>query len=296
MYKIGVIERIHNKGLELFDQNKKFQYEIIDDISKENLIKQLPKFDGLTLRVANLGPEILQNCKKLKVISRHGVGYDNVDIDYIDAEKLDGNNYAKLLKNSKGVIVPGGFGDRGIEGKINAIKFCRENKVPFLGICLGMQAAVIEFSRNVCNLKNSNSTEFNKNTEFPVIALIEEWLDKKGSVEHRDVNSNIGGTMRLGEQECKLKKDSNVYEAYKLDSIFERHRHRYEFNNEYKKLLEKNGLIISGISADGTLVEVIELKDHPWFLGCQFHPEFTSKPVEGHPLFMAFINSIKDIK
>mgnify|MGYP001215278103 FL=1 len=220
----------------------------------------------------------------------------NVDIDYIDAEKLDGNNYAKLLKNSKGVIVPGGFGDRGIEGKINAIKFCRENKVPFLGICLGMQAAVIEFSRNVCNLKNSNSTEFNKNTEFPVIALIEEWLDKKGSVEHRDVNSNIGGTMRLGEQECKLKKDSNVYEAYKLDSIFERHRHRYEFNNEYKKLLEKNGLIISGISTDGTLVEVIELKDHPWFLGCQFHPEFTSKPVEGHPLFMAFINSIKDIK
>ena len=218
----------------------------------------------------------------------------DVTINYIDAEELIESNYEQLLKNSEGIIVPGGFGDRGIDGKINAIKFCRENKIPFLGICLGMQAAVIEFSRNVCNLKNSNSTEFDKNTEYPVIALIEEWLDKKGSVEHRDINSDIGGTMRLGEQECLLIKDSNAYESYKADSIFERHRHRYEFNNDFKNLLEKNGLIISGYSSDKTLVEVIELKDHPWFLGCQFHPEFTSKPVKGHPLFMAFINSIKD--
>jgi len=219
----------------------------------------------------------------------------NVEIDYIDAEKLEHSDIS-LLENSKGIIVPGGFGDRGIEGKINAIKYARENKVPFLGICLGMQAAVIEFSRNVCDLKNANSTEFDKNTKYPVIGLIEEWLDKTGSVEYRDINSNIGGTMRLGEQECLLKKDSNAYYAYKIKSILERHRHRYEFNNEYREILQKNGLIIAGQSFDKTLVEIIELKDHPWFLGCQFHPEFTSKPINGHPLFEAFVKSIRDHK
>ena len=217
----------------------------------------------------------------------------NVQIDYVDAEKLE-NSDISLLENSKGIIVPGGFGDRGIEGKINAIKYARENKVPFLGICLGMQAAVIEFSRNVCDLKNANSTEFDKNTKYPVIGLIEEWLDKTGSTEYRDINSNIGGTMRLGEQECLLKKDSNAYYAYKSETILERHRHRYEFNNEYREILKKNGLIIAGKSFDKTLVEIIELKDHPWFLGCQFHPEFTSKPINGHPLFEAFVKSIRD--
>jgi len=219
----------------------------------------------------------------------------NIDIDYVDAEKLNGKDFS-ILENAGGIIVPGGFGGRGIEGKINAVKFAREKKIPFLGICLGMQAAVIEFSRNVCKLKNSNSTEFDKNTKYPVIGLIEEWLDKKGSVEYRDINSNIGGTMRLGEQECILKKGSNIYNAYNMNSIYERHRHRYEFNNEYKKLLEENGLIVSGSSSDGTLVEVVEIKDHPWFLGCQFHPEFTSKPVIGHPLFKAFVESIRDKK
>ena len=217
----------------------------------------------------------------------------NIQIDYVDAEKLE-NSDTSLLENSKGIIVPGGFGDRGIEGKINAIKYARENQVPFLGICLGMQAAVIEFSRNVCNLKNANSTEFDKNTNYPVIGLIEEWLDKTGSVQYRDINSNIGGTMRLGEQECLLEKDSNAYSAYKSEIILERHRHRYEFNNEYKEILKKNGLIIAGQSSDKTLVEIIELKDHPWFLGCQFHPEFTSKPINGHPLFEAFVRSIRD--
>ena len=217
----------------------------------------------------------------------------NIQIDYVDAEKLE-NSDTSLLENSKGIIVPGGFGDRGIEGKINAIKYARENQVPFLGICLGMQAAVIEFSRNVCNLKNANSTEFDKNTNYPVIGLIEEWLDKTGSVQYRDINSNIGGTMRLGEQECLLEKDSNAYCAYKSEIILERHRHRYEFNNEYKEILKKNGLIIAGQSSDKTLVEIIELKDHPWFLGCQFHPEFTSKPINGHPLFEAFVRSIRD--
>ena len=156
-----------------------------------------------------------------------------------------------------------------------------------------MQAAVIEFSRNVCKLKGANSTEFNKKTKFPVIALIEEWLDKTGSVEHRDINSDIGGTMRLGEQECIVNSDSNIFKAYNAKSIFERHRHRFEFNNEFRELLESNGLFVSGTSIDGTLVEVVEIKDHKWFLGCQFHPEFTSKPTVGHPLFNSFISAAK---
>tara|TARA_A200000113_G_scaffold48276_1_gene39602 strand:- start:716 stop:2335 length:1620 start_codon:yes stop_codon:yes gene_type:complete len=238
-----------------------------------------------------------ESYKSLNEAVRHaGVNLGvNVEIDYVDAEKLEEKDNS-LLQNASGVIVPGGFGGRGIEGKINAIKYAREKKIPFLGICLGMQAAVIEFARNVCNLDNANSTEFNKNTEYPVIGLIEEWLDNTGSVEYRDINSNIGGTMRLGEQVCMLEKDSNIFNAYKTKSVLERHRHRYEFNNEFRELLKKNGLIISGKSFDGTLVEVIELENHPWFLGCQFHPEFTSKPINGHPLFEAFVKSIRDYK
>ena len=238
-----------------------------------------------------------ESYKSLNEAVRHaGVNLGvNVEIDYVDAEKLEEKDNS-LLQNASGVIVPGGFGGRGIEGKINAIKYAREKKIPFLGICLGMQAAVIEFARNVCNLDNANSTEFNKNTEYPVIGLIEEWLDNTGSVEYRDINSNIGGTMRLGEQVCMLEKDSNIFKAYKTKSVLERHRHRYEFNNEFRELLKKNGLIISGKSFDGTLVEVIELENHPWFLGCQFHPEFTSKPINGHPLFEAFVKSIRDYK
>ena len=257
-----------------------------NNLKKEILVKIIAKYGNYS-----------ESYKSLNEAVKHaGVNSGvNVNIEYIDAEKLDGKDNS-LLKNSSGIIVPGGFGGRGIEGKINAIKYAREHKIPFLGICLGMQAAVIEFSRNVCNLDKANSTEFNKDTKYPVIGLIEEWLDNKGSVEYRDINSNIGGTMRLGEQECLLEKDSNVYKAYNMNSVLERHRHRYEFNNEYRDLLENNGLIISGKSLDGTLVEVIELKDHPWFLGCQFHPEFTSKPISGHPLFEAFIKSIRDYK
>ena len=238
-----------------------------------------------------------ESYKSLNEAVRHaGVNLGvNVEIDYVDAEKLEEKDNS-LLQNASGVIVPGGFGGRGIEGKINAIKYAREKKIPFLGICLGMQAAVIEFARNVCNLDNANSTEFDKNTEYPVIGLIEEWLDNTGSVEYRDINSNIGGTMRLGEQVCMLEKDSNIFNAYKTKSVLERHRHRYEFNNEFRELLKKNGLIISGKSFDGTLVEVIELENHPWFLGCQFHPEFTSKPINGHPLFEAFVKSIRDYR
>ena len=238
-----------------------------------------------------------ESYKSLNEAVRHaGVNSGvNVEIDYVDAEKLEEKDNS-LLENAGGIIVPGGFGGRGIEGKIKAIKYAREKNIPFLGICLGMQAAVIEFARNVCNLDNANSTEFDKNTEYPVIGLIEEWLDNTGSIEYRDINSNIGGTMRLGEQECMLEKDSNAFNAYKTKSVYERHRHRYEFNNEFRDLLKKNGLIISGKSFDGTLVEVVELENHPWFLGCQFHPEFTSKPINGHPLFEAFVKSIRDYR
>jgi len=253
--------------------------------------------DTISIKIIAKYGNYTESYKSLHEAIKHAGVHAGVDvqIEYIDAENLEGKNYS-FLENSGGIIVPGGFGNRGVEGKINAIQYARENKIPFLGICLGMQAAVIEFSRNVCNLKKANSTEFDKTTDHPVIGLIEEWLDSSGSIEYRDINSNIGGTMRLGEQECIVKKNSNIYDAYKAKSIFERHRHRYEFNNEYRSSLEENGLIVSGSSTDGTLVEVIELKDHPWFVGCQFHPEFTSKPITGHPLFIDFVKSIRDKK
>ena len=214
----------------------------------------------------------------------------DINIDYVDAEKLNDKDHSSLA-NAGGIIVPGGFGGRGIEGKINAIKYARENKVPFLGICLGMQAAVIEFSRNVCKLKNANSTEFDKETKYPVIGLIEEWLDNTGSVEYRDINSNIGGTMRLGEQECALEKESNAYNAYNMSSIFERHRHRFEFNNQFKNDFESNGMIFSGKNIKNNLMETIEIPTHPWFIGVQYHPEYKSTVASPHPLFLAFIKA-----
>ena len=177
--------------------------------------------------------------------------------------------------------MPGGFGDRGIEGKIKSIKYARENKIPFFGICLGMQCAVIEFSRNVCGMNRANSTEFNKLTPFPVISLLEEQKRVK----------EMGGTMRLGSYPCMLKKVTKTHKAYGKDSILERHRHRYEFNNKYKVKMETNGLIVSGTSPNGRLVEIIELVDHPWFIGCQFHPEFKSKPDQSHPLFREFVKA-----
>ncbi|OIO37250.1 MAG: hypothetical protein AUJ72_04910 [Candidatus Omnitrophica bacterium CG1_02_46_14] len=177
--------------------------------------------------------------------------------------------------------MPGGFGDRGVEGKIKAIKYARENKIPFFGICLGMQCAVIEFSRNVCGMNRANSTEFNKTTPFPVISL----LDEQKRVH------DLGGTMRLGSYPCTLKKGTKTYKAYEKDGIHERHRHRYEFNNKYKVKMETNGLIVSGTSPNGRLVEIIELVGHPWFIGCQFHPEFKSKPDRAHPLFRDFIGA-----
>jgi CTP synthase len=194
------------------------------------------------------------------------------------------------IKDVDGIIVPGGFGPRGVENKIRAIQFARENEIPFLGICLGMQLAVIESFRNIANLKDANSTEFNRATPNPVISLITEWTKTDGKKELRDNESDLGGTLRLGLYACNLEPCSISHKAYRQDSIQERHRHRYEFNApKYGKLAEEIGLVVSGVSPDGTLTEIIERRDHPWFVAVQFHPEFKSKPLEGHPLFVSFI-------
>ncbi|HLA50347.1 MAG TPA: CTP synthase [Thermodesulfovibrionia bacterium] len=213
-----------------------------------------------------------------------------VDIQWVDSEEVEKSGAEKFLSDVDSVLIPGGFGERGIEGKIETIQFAREKKIPFLGICLGMQCAVIEFARNVCGLKGANSTEFDLNTPYPVIYLIEEWYDfKTQTIQRRDITSAKGGTMRLGAYPCVLTENSFAYKAYGAKEISERHRHRYEFNNSFKDILVKNGLKISGISPDGELVEIIEIENHPWFFGCQFHPEFKSRPLEPHPVFSAFI-------
>jgi len=213
-----------------------------------------------------------------------------VQIKYIDSETIE-NEGVTQLKGVDAILIPGGFGERGVEGKISTARFARENKVPFLGICLGMQSVVIEFSRNVAGLEGAHSTEFLPNSPHPVIGLITEWQDHEGQTETRDENSDLGGTMRLGAQKCRIQSDSLVFEMYQKDVITERHRHRYEFNNNYLETLEKAGLKFSGKSIDGRLVEVVEIAEHPWFLACQFHPEFTSTPRNGHPLFSGFIRA-----
>ena len=214
-----------------------------------------------------------------------------VNINFVEAENISSKNIKKTLKNADAVLVPGGFGERGIEGMILACKYARENNIPYLGICLGMQVAIIEYARNVLNLKGANSTEFDQNTKHPVIGLITEWNDISGKKEKRDKNSDLGGTMRLGGQLCKLKKGSNSLRMYKNTEIIERHRHRYEVNPKYKEDMIKKGLDVVGTSIDGKLVEMIEIPKHKWFLACQFHPEFTSNPRDGHPIFNSYIKS-----
>lgn len=216
-----------------------------------------------------------------------------VNIEYIDSEMLEQGGVAKLERNLDAILVPGGFGSRGVEGKILAAKYARENKIPYFGICLGMQIALIEYARNVANMPNASSTEFDKQTPYPVVALVTEWINQAGQKEVRHDHSDIGGTMRLGGQLCRLEPNSLVRRIYGEDEIIERHRHRYEVNNELLPAIEKKGLKVSGRSATENLVELIELPDHPWFVGCQFHPEFTSTPRDGHPLFSAFIDAAK---
>lgn len=213
----------------------------------------------------------------------------NVEIAYVESEDIQKNG-TDCLSKMDAILIPGGFGDRGIEGMIQSIEYARKNSIPFLGICLGMQAAVIEYARNVLGHNDANSTEFNQDTSSPVIAMITEWMNEDGSTENRDETSELGGTMRLGAQECLLKEGTKAKKIYDAESVIERHRHRYEFNNTYLEELQKDGLIFSGFSKDG-LAEMIEIDDHPWFIACQFHPEFTSSPLRGHPLFQSFIKA-----
>jgi len=250
-----------------------------------------------TVKIAVVGKytDLTESYKSLNEALFHAGVYNSarVELLFIDSSTLTPDDVAAALEPADGILVPGGFGSRGVEGKILAAYYARNNKVPYFGICLGMQVAVIEFARNVAGLRNAHSSEFNEKAESPVIYLMREWFDEKTQVlQKRDVNSEKGASMRLGAYPCRLpKQDSIAYKAYQADDISERHRHRYEFNNEFMDVLEENGLVFSGISPRGDLVEIIELKDHPWFLGCQFHPEFKSRPMTPHPLFRDFIKA-----
>jgi CTP synthase len=251
-----------------------------------------PKFET-TIAIVGKYVGLKDSYKSLIEALLHGGIANNarVNLEWVDSEEIEERGADRFLAEIDGILVPGGFGSRGIEGKVAAIRYARTKRIPFFGICLGMQCAVIEYSRNVCNM-SSNSTEFDRGTKEPVIYLMERWYDHRtGRVEERSKDSQLGGTMRLGAYPCILAEGSHAHRAYGVKEISERHRHRYEFNNLYRELLCGRGLVISGESPDGELVEIIELKDHPWFLGCQFHPEFKSRPIEPHPLFRAFIEA-----
>ena len=261
----------------------------------EELIRKVktPKY-SVTIAVVGKYVDLTESYKSLNEALYHG-GIANdcrVNLNFLDSEKLDSGTCVQMLADADGILVPGGFGGRGIEGKICAARYARENKIPYFGICLGMQIAVIEFARNVAGLENANSSEFDVNTSYPVIYLMREWFDERSqTVQRRDDLSDKGATMRLGAYTCRIENDSHAYRAYQIEEISERHRHRYEFNNEFRDRLEEKGLIFSGTSPNGELVEIIEISDHPWFLGCQFHPEFKSRPMKPHPLFRDFIGA-----
>ena len=299
IYKIPIelnYQKVDEIVLEKFKLNSSKKPNLRDwrKVIKEDLE---PK-ESVKISMVGKYTELADAYKSLNEALKHG-GFKNnlkVDIDYVDSEKLDSKNVHSKLGKSNAILVPGGFGERGIEGMVTAVKYARTKLIPYLGICLGMQIAVIEYARNVTGLKLANSTEFDKTTNYPVVGLISEWLDSEGSIERRDSNSDLGGTMRLGSQECILKNKSLTRALYKKSKILERHRHRYEVNNNLIDILVSKGLKIVGKSADKMLVEVIEIDEHPWFIGCQFHPEFTSDPRSGHPLFTGFIKAAKKNK
>ena len=230
--------------------------------------------------------------KSLAEAITHGGLRERIKVNIVTFESEDfSEGDTSALDSVDAILVPGGFGERGFEGKVNAIRYARENGIPYLGICYGMQAAAVEFARNVCGLENANTTENDPDTPHPVIGLITEWRDASGAVERRSEESDMGGTMRLGGQECRLQDGSLSRALYGKDVIRERHRHRYEFNNRYRDAFREHGMVLAGLSMDETLVEIVEIADHPWFVGCQFHPEFTSTPRDGHPLFTGFIEA-----
>ncbi len=251
---------------------------------ENSVIKRL-KFPSREVEIAVIGKYItLQDAyKSIYEALTHGAIANSTKpiIRRIDSEDIEKDGAKASLEGVDGILVPGGFGSRGIEGKIQAIQYARENKIPYFGLCLGMQTAALEFARNVCGMKGANSTEFDKKTKYPIISLLEEQKHIK----------DMGATMRLGKYECAIKKGTKAHQAYKKTRVCERHRHRYEFNNKYRDALEKKGVVFSGIYQKKDLVEIIELKDHPWFVACQFHPEFKSKPDKAHPLFIDFIKA-----
>jgi CTP synthase len=260
----------------------------------EDIVRKIkePKHE-VTIAIVGKYTGLKDSYKSLiEALTHGGIANDaRVNLQWIDSEEIEVQGPERYLSEVDGILVPGGFGYRGIEGKLKAIRYAREKKIPYLGLCLGMQCAVIEFARNVCGL-SANSTEFDLNTQEPVIYLMERWYDfRKGRIEVRSESSQKGGTMRLGAYPCNLEEGTAAFRAYGIKEISERHRHRYEFNNAYREILTTHGLKISGLSPDGELVEIIEIEDHPWFLGCQFHPEFKSRPTDPHPLFKAFIDA-----
>ena len=266
----------------------------------EKLVESMktPK-ESVNIAIVGKYVDLTESYKSLNEALIHGGIPNNckVNLIFVDSEKIGEDNCSQILADADGILVPGGFGSRGFEGKICAARFARVEKIPYFGICLGMHVAVAEFARNVAGMENANSTEMDLTTPYPVIYLMLEWYDEKtGSIQKRDIHSDKGGTMRLGAYPCELKEDTFAYRAYGTHPISERHRHRYEFNNEFRDQLEEKGLVISGTSPNGELVEITELKDHPWFLGCQFHPEFKSRPMKPHPLFRDFIGASFEYK
>ena len=285
-----IVERMH------LDDHHDIRPTDLSDWIKVVEVMSNPAYE-VTVGMVGKYVDLTESYKSLNESLTHAGIHNNakVNIHYIDSAALESGNMTEL-QGLDAILVPGGFGDRGIEGKIAAIKYARENKVPFLGICLGMQLAVIEFARNVAGLTDAHSSEFDADTTHPVIALITEWQDEKGRIEKRNADSDMGGTMRLGGQTCQLLENTLARSAYGAESVVERHRHRYEFNNHYLAQLTEAGLVIGGKSHDGNLIEMVELPQqgrlaHPWFLGCQFHPEFTSTPRKGHPLFTNYIKA-----
>lgn len=295
------VDNIYKVPRALYDQgldeivNKKFALNLPNAnlVEWDNVIDALDHPEG-EINIAMVGKyiDLADSYKSLSEALGHAGVHTRtqVNIIYVDSEDIESRG-VECLHGMDAILVPGGFGNRGIDGKIATVQYARENGVPYLGICLGMQVAVIEVARHLAGLEKANSTEFDKNTEHPVIALITEWQDTSGRLEKRSEDSDLGGTMRLGGQECQLLNDSLSKKLYQSDTIVERHRHRYEFNNTYLDKLEATGLRIAGRSMDGELVEMVEIPEHPWFVACQFHPEFTSTPRDGHPLFTGFIKA-----
>lgn len=265
----------------------------------EELVQKMKNpLHSVTIAIVGKYTNLIESYKSLNEALIHGGIPHNckVKLKFIDSEHI-GENSPEIFDDVDGILVPGGFGSRGVEGKIFAARYARENKMPYFGICLGMQIAVVEFARHAAGLEGAQSAEFDADTPYPVIYLMLEWFDEKSqTIQRRNADSAKGGTMRLGAYPCWIQKDTLAYKAYGMENIFERHRHRYEFNNEFREILEEKGLVVSGTSPDKNLVEIVELKDHPWFLGCQFHPEFKSRPMKPHPLFKDYIGKVLERK